>query len=26
VQLVGDKALPFSDRERVKALQREWAE
>jgi len=26
VQIVGDKALPFSDRERVKALQREWAE
>jgi UDP-N-acetylmuramoyl-L-alanyl-D-glutamate--2,6-diaminopimelate ligase len=25
VQLVGDKALPFSDRERVMALQREWA-
>jgi len=26
VQLIGDKALPFSDRERVKALQREWAQ
>ena len=26
VQIVGDKALPFSDRERVKALQREWSE
>jgi UDP-N-acetylmuramoyl-L-alanyl-D-glutamate--2,6-diaminopimelate ligase len=25
VQLVGDKALPFSDRERVMAVQREWA-
>jgi UDP-N-acetylmuramoyl-L-alanyl-D-glutamate--2,6-diaminopimelate ligase len=25
VQLIGDKALPFSDRERVMALQREWA-
>jgi UDP-N-acetylmuramoyl-L-alanyl-D-glutamate--2,6-diaminopimelate ligase len=25
VQIVGDKALPFSDRERVMALQREWA-
>jgi UDP-N-acetylmuramoyl-L-alanyl-D-glutamate--2,6-diaminopimelate ligase len=26
VQLIGDKALPFSDRERVMALQREWAQ
>jgi UDP-N-acetylmuramoyl-L-alanyl-D-glutamate--2,6-diaminopimelate ligase len=26
VQFVGDKALAFSDRERVMALQREWAE
>jgi UDP-N-acetylmuramoyl-L-alanyl-D-glutamate--2,6-diaminopimelate ligase len=26
VQLVGAKALPFSDRERVLALQREWAQ
>jgi UDP-N-acetylmuramoyl-L-alanyl-D-glutamate--2,6-diaminopimelate ligase len=26
VQIIGDKALPFSDRERVKALQREWSE
>jgi UDP-N-acetylmuramoyl-L-alanyl-D-glutamate--2,6-diaminopimelate ligase len=26
VQLIGDKALPFSDRERVKAFQREWAQ
>jgi UDP-N-acetylmuramoyl-L-alanyl-D-glutamate--2,6-diaminopimelate ligase len=25
VQIIGDKALPFSDRERVKALQREWS-
>jgi UDP-N-acetylmuramoyl-L-alanyl-D-glutamate--2,6-diaminopimelate ligase len=25
VQILGDKALPFSDRERVKALQREWS-
>jgi UDP-N-acetylmuramoyl-L-alanyl-D-glutamate--2,6-diaminopimelate ligase len=25
VQIVGDKALPFSDRERVMALQREWS-
>jgi UDP-N-acetylmuramoyl-L-alanyl-D-glutamate--2,6-diaminopimelate ligase len=24
VQIIGDKALPFSDRERVMALQREW--
>jgi UDP-N-acetylmuramoyl-L-alanyl-D-glutamate--2,6-diaminopimelate ligase len=26
VQIVGDKTLPFSDRERVMALQREWSE
>jgi len=26
VQIVGDKALPFSDRERVMALQREWVQ
>jgi UDP-N-acetylmuramoyl-L-alanyl-D-glutamate--2,6-diaminopimelate ligase len=26
VQLVGDRALPFSDRERVQALAREWAQ
>jgi len=25
VQIIGDKALPFSDRERVMSLQREWA-
>ena len=25
VQIVGDKALPFSDRERVMAMQREWS-
>ena len=25
VQIVGDKSLPFSDRERVMALQREWS-
>ena len=26
VQIIGDKVLPFSDRERVMALQREWAQ
>ena len=26
VQLIGDRALPFSDRERVMALAREWAQ
>jgi UDP-N-acetylmuramoyl-L-alanyl-D-glutamate--2,6-diaminopimelate ligase len=25
VQIIGDKALPFSDRERVMALKREWS-
>ena len=25
VQIVGEKSLPFSDRERVMALQREWS-
>ena len=25
VQIIGDKSLPFSDRERVMALQREWS-
>jgi hypothetical protein len=25
VQIVGDKKLPFSDRERVMALQRDWS-
>ena len=26
VQLIGDRAIPFSDRERVQAVAREWAQ